>query len=627
MKKAAISLGVFGLCLFLVGTVAQIYTPGTGGPGGSGGGLTNGYSFDSAAFRTANDTNVFLKDGINLTNPVVSGSLVTSGGNTRGATAIDLQIGRAGATRVASGNYSVIPGGSNNMASGEYSFAGGYNSTAAGLGTFAYGASTLATNDYSVAFGWDNFVYSERSFVAAGTDNVIEHWGAGASASQDSVILGGTQNTVSNAPLAGVFGSSGILVVGQQGYALGAETSVVSNTLAGVIGGAENRSLGAGGLVVGSYNTNTGYRAKVVGNSIDNTESYAIKLGHGDQAAVLQSNGVFTIPRVRLTNATASRALVLGPDGIATNAAGTPDGTKFLRDDNTYAVPTAVASSNYVVLSAGDIDGTNKVAFNTVVANQYLHAAVITNHTAEPLAAGSGVLRIEGSNQFYFVNVLSNITINSGTSVLLQSNVTYGVWLTNTTYTVATEATWQWRNTKSVSTALSFQNGAYFLRLKRDFMGTNAWVEVEPNNELGAGSNVYFTTNSGVVTIQVPTIVTNTTALKWNVWTNYVQTVSNFVFSFNTNRVELKNQTNVVFTNIVEEATAVGADMAVHIHNTTGVTMGLVWPAYGAQHGYFFQTNINNPILTSTTLTTGKHGVASFTAFGTNIFATWSEWP
>lgn len=158
-------------------------------------------------------------------------------------------------------------------------------------------------------------------------------------------------------------------------------------------------------------------------------------------------------------------------------------------------------SSNFVVLSAGDVDGTNKAAFNTIDARQYLHAAVITNHTAEPFAVGSGVLRIEGSNQFYFVNVLSNITINSGTSVLLRSNVTYGVWITNTTFTVATEATWQWRNTKSVSTVPSFQNGAYFLRLKRDFMGTNAWVETGPSYELGAGSNVYFTTNNGVVSV------------------------------------------------------------------------------------------------------------------------------
>lgn len=122
-------------------------------------------------------------------------------------------------------------------------------------------------------------------------------------------------------------------------------------------------------------------------------------------------------------------------------------------------------------------------------------------------------------------------------------------------------------------------------------------------------------------------VVTNVTAMKWNIWTNYVQTVSNFVFSFHTNYYELKNQTNVVFTNLVEEVTAVGADMKVHIHNTTGVTMGLVWPAYGAQHGYFFQTNANNAILTTTSLAAGQHGVASFSAFGTNIFATFTTWP
>lgn len=116
----------------------------------------------------------------------------------------------------------------------------------------------------------------------------------------------------------------------------------------------------------------------------------------------------------------------------------------------------------------------------------------------------------------------------------------------------------------------------------------------------------------------------------WNriaIYTNYIQTSSNFVFSFSTNRYELKNQTNIVFTNIVEEATASGANMAVHLHNTTAATVGLAWPAYGAQHGYFFQTNANNPILTTLTLAAGAHGVASFTAFGTNIFATFTAWP
>lgn len=136
--------------------------------------------------------------------------------------------------------------------------------------------------------------------------------------------------------------------------------------------------------------------------------------------------------------------------------------------------------------------------------------------------------------------------------------------------------------------------------------------------------------NLGASTINIGpanNVVSNVGAIKGLIWTNYVQTSSNFVFSFSTNYVELKNQTNVVFTNIVEEVTATRGNIEVHVHNTTGVTMGLAWPAYGAQHGYFFQTNINNPILTYTSLTTGKHGVASISCFGTNIFATWTEWP
>lgn len=42
---------------------------------------------------------------------------------------------------------------------------------------------------------------------------------------------------------------------------------------------------------------------------------------------------------IKLIGLTASRAAVIGAAGYITNATGTPDGTMFLRDDNTYAVP------------------------------------------------------------------------------------------------------------------------------------------------------------------------------------------------------------------------------------------------------------------------------------------------
>lgn len=73
---------------------------------------------------------------------------------------------------------------------------------------------------------------------------------------------------------------------------------------------------------------------------------------------------------LRGTNITPSRAVVNGADGILTNAAGTPDGTKFLRDDNTYAVPAGGGAALPAVpsqpASFGAILGSDGVSTNWV---------------------------------------------------------------------------------------------------------------------------------------------------------------------------------------------------------------------------------------------------------------------
>lgn len=56
----------------------------------------------------------------------------------------------------------------------------------------------------------------------------------------------------------------------------------------------------------------------------------------------------FTLPTL-----TASRPLVLNSSGNPTNATGTPDGTKFLRDDGVLAVPSGSGSTNPVVITPG----------------------------------------------------------------------------------------------------------------------------------------------------------------------------------------------------------------------------------------------------------------------------------
>lgn len=80
-----------------------------------------------------------------------------TGGNIRGANAVDLQTLRDFNTMVASGDYSTIGGGKSNKALGLYSCApGGYNNYATGQRSFAAGYSNTAGGTHSVALGFQN---------------------------------------------------------------------------------------------------------------------------------------------------------------------------------------------------------------------------------------------------------------------------------------------------------------------------------------------------------------------------------------------------------------------------------------------------------------------------------------
>ena len=90
-----------------------------------------------------------------------------TGGNARGANAVDLQTNRGAATQVASGQYAFIGGGSGNtasgiaatcigetnIASGQRAIAAGNNSTASGISSIAYGGS-VANTTFAFAIGW-----------------------------------------------------------------------------------------------------------------------------------------------------------------------------------------------------------------------------------------------------------------------------------------------------------------------------------------------------------------------------------------------------------------------------------------------------------------------------------------
>lgn len=214
--------------------ITYLRADGTPLAGGGGGGLT-GFT---AALNTAapnNTTNVSsLTASGGTTNqgfaivPKGSGALaaaipndLTSGGNGRGAYAIDLQLVREAANQVASGAYSVLIGGAANRVNQTYGvLIGGYNNQC--LGEF----SAIIGGDYNIiAAGANyNFMGGGRSnqHQAGSYANVIGG-GQGNVTSNSAIyatIAGGLQNTVS-ASYGAVTGGQGNLVSGQYSRAGG----------------------------------------------------------------------------------------------------------------------------------------------------------------------------------------------------------------------------------------------------------------------------------------------------------------------------------------------------------------------------------------------------------------------
>ena len=111
----------------------------------------------------------------------------TTGGNKRGANAVDLQTVRNNAARVASGTNSVILGGQSNTASNTNSISGGNSSTASGSQSVALINGT-ASNTSSVAIG-SNVTASGASSISIGSDNSV--------ASGDYAVVLGYNHTAS----------------------------------------------------------------------------------------------------------------------------------------------------------------------------------------------------------------------------------------------------------------------------------------------------------------------------------------------------------------------------------------------------------------------------------------------
>lgn len=162
--------------------------------------------------------------------------------------------------------------------------------------------------------------------------------------------------------------------------------------------------------------------------------SFGLGTSYGiDQVA---ASNFLAAKTIRLSGITAGRALVANASGDVTNAAGVPDGTKFLRDDNTYAVPpggSATPGGTWGMLQF-NFDGAFAGATNAIWTNNSLsigtgrHAEStlqLSNNQATIFVDGpvSGALERMGIRPHYIGTEASTVTIPwslgvQGTSVV-----------------------------------------------------------------------------------------------------------------------------------------------------------------------------------------------------------------
>jgi len=177
---------------------------------------------------------------------------LTTGGNKRGANAVDLQTNRSQSSQVASSTYSVISGGNENSATGYASnVSGGLANTASGARSSVLGGSlNAASSDYSsVSGGLLNAATGGRSSVLGGNSNL-------ASGSY-SAVLGGYNNDATG---------SYSVAFGDGGNASGTLSLAFSGTASAaraIALGDGNVANGEGSACIGGYRGDTKSRKGV----------------------------------------------------------------------------------------------------------------------------------------------------------------------------------------------------------------------------------------------------------------------------------------------------------------------------------------------------------------------------
>lgn len=244
-------------------------------------------------------------------NPKGTGALTTTrpdstvvGGNIRGTRAVDLQIDRTLVTQVASGNFSVIGGGSENVSSSEAS-------------TVAGGNKNISSNQVSTVGGGD----SNR---ASGIISTVSGGSANRALGDGSTIGGGQQNTA-----AGIFNTVG-------GGNFNTAISIVST----ISGGSNNNASGNFSTIGGGLsNAASGGDSTVAGGRNNNASANFSTIGGGSGNIVPGS--LSTIGGGNKNTASGDGSIIAGGDGNTASGDGSTisGGTSNIASGSNSTIP------------------------------------------------------------------------------------------------------------------------------------------------------------------------------------------------------------------------------------------------------------------------------------------------
>lgn len=286
-----------------------------------------------------------------------------SGGNCRGAYAVDWQNVRKTPDQVASGSYSVVSGGIQNKASGDQSVVGGgdANSSEGKGSTIPGGCGNTAAGDGSTASGVENSV-GGTSGTAFGSLNTVN----------------GTQSVCS--------GGNGSSILGNSSAVGGGSSHSVLGDYSGVFSGILNS-------ITSNYSSVLSGRLCTIGSNFSN-------IGGGDDNGIAQNANYSTIPGGIGINLPFAK----NTNKYASCSFGQYNDSGSLIKDLIFAIGNGIDASNTSNAFAVDFEGNvyYQGSLNPPITSQVEYMESLNGETipiGTPIVIDSGRVRLPGVSE------------------------------------------------------------------------------------------------------------------------------------------------------------------------------------------------------------------------------------